>query len=123
MTCDDIDRITKVEKKYYADGEDAYEMMKFFKEPIENKIMKKITEPITSTYPGATYPLIAYPSTKGAEVEKKSPPLTEAIPHASDAKPDQSKETNSTGTDGVKEAKKEEKKEEGKKKKKHKKKK
>jgi len=44
-----------VERKYYADSEDAYEMMKFFKPEAEAKLMKKVVYPLTSTFPGATY--------------------------------------------------------------------
>jgi hypothetical protein len=53
-------RIIKVEKGYYADTEDAYEMMKFFKPAVEEKMMKKVVQPIESKYPGATYPEVVY---------------------------------------------------------------
>jgi len=50
-------------------------MMKFFKPDVEEKMMKKVLLPITSTFPGATYPLIDYPITK-----KKTEPVPATIP-------------------------------------------
>ena len=60
-----------VEKGYYADGEDAYKMDKFFKPSVEKKMMAKITQPIISQYPGAVYPLIEYEELKNKENENE----------------------------------------------------
>ena len=118
-----INRITKVEKKYYADTEDAYEMMKFFKAPVEEKLMKKVLQPITSTFPGAIYPLIEYPLHKKKTEDEKAPsqpaekkPEPEPVPTATTEEPKAEKKPEEK-TEVKKEAK-----TEGKKKKKHKKK-
>ena len=124
-----INRITKVEKKYYADTEDAYEMMKFFKLPVEEKLMKKVLQPITSTFPGATYPLIEYPIHKKKVEDENAPskpeekkaepvPTTATEELKAEKKPEEKTEAKTeTKTEAKKEAK-----TEGKKKKKHKKK-
>ncbi len=75
-SCENSNRITKVEKGYYADTEDAYEMMKFFKPAIEEKMMRKVVQPIESTYPGATYPKVEYDLSqwkKPAAADEKQP--------------------------------------------------
>lgn len=51
----------KVEKGYYADGEDSYEMTKFIKPEVESTLMRKVVQPLISEYPGAIYPLVEYP--------------------------------------------------------------
>lgn len=51
----------KVEKRYYGDGEDSYEMTKFFRPEVESVLMKKVPQPLISEYPGAVYPLVEYP--------------------------------------------------------------
>ena len=78
----------KVAKGYYADGEDAYEMMKFFKSAPEDNHMRTVTEPIVTSYPGAAYPAITYETVKQrqpsaapaaqAKVEAKEATKTEA---------------------------------------------
>ncbi|MDR3737341.1 MAG: hypothetical protein P4L10_17665 [Acidobacteriaceae bacterium] len=79
--------MVKVERKYYADTEDAYEMMKFFKPTAEAKLMKRVSMPITSTFPGATYPLIEYEIKKEKLIE--APVAAAAAPAA---EPQQKKE-------------------------------
>lgn len=78
----------KCEKKYYADSEDAYEMMKFFKPEVEEKMMKKVTEPIISTFPGATYPITEYPH---IQLKKKSVNIEQPMPPPNDKKPEEKK--------------------------------
>ena len=51
----------KVEKGYYADGEDAYDMTKFFKSDVEKELMRALEQPIETIYPGAICPIIEYP--------------------------------------------------------------
>lgn len=68
------DRITKVEKGYYADGEDAYEMDKFFKPHVEKNIMKKVVQPLVSLYPGAMFPLVEYEELKKLKKEEEIEP-------------------------------------------------
>jgi hypothetical protein len=67
----------KVAKGYYADGEDAYEMIKFFKPSPEESHMKAVVEPIVTSYPGAAYPLINY------DHVKKAPPAPAPAPATS----------------------------------------
>ena len=56
----------KVAKGYYADGEDAYEMIKFFKPAPEESHMKTVVVPIVTSYPGAAYPTVTYEGVKKA---------------------------------------------------------
>ena len=54
----------KVEAGYYGDGEDAYDMTKFFKPEVERDFMKNIVQPTITNYPGAIIPIIEYEDLK-----------------------------------------------------------
>ena len=54
-------KVTKVDEGYYADGEDAYEMKKFFNTKVEEAETKPLLEKVlTSKYKGASFPRITY---------------------------------------------------------------
>ena len=68
----------KVEKRYYGDGEDSYEMTKFLKPEAESILMKRVVQPLISDFPGAIYPYVEYPEYAAKRKESKETDNTES---------------------------------------------